>query len=177
MDSFYQGLGIFVGVIAGVVAGTLVTALINYLQLFRAKKYRIECLKFELIFNKEKINSFIEELQKYRFSVSGDALKTYFGYFQLSSMVYSTANSMYLDGSLYKLIDAPNELVELQKAFRSYTADSEVDFNKNIREYKEICETDEWAKKKPDIVSDLAFWEARFKEDIVILDKLLKKIS
>lgn len=177
MNHFYQGFGIVVGVIAGVVAGTLVTVVIGWIGKWKNQKQRNKNLKFEFKFDIAKIQSFKAQLNNYRDAVNGDALTTYFGYFDLSKLIYGTAQSMYADGSLYKFFDEPNDLVKLQKAFNKYSAEWELAFNNKIKENREICGTEEWVKVKPDIATNIRFFDVGFQEDIDILKEFLTKLK
>ncbi len=177
MGYFIQGFGIVVGVTAGVIAGTLVTVMIKYIEKRIAGTQRKKNLKFEFQFDIKKIKSFKAKLNNYLNAVTGDALKTYHGYIALSKLIYPTAQSMFNDGSLYKLFDKTEDLVKLQKALSNYTIDSEVDFNEKIKENTELCGTDKWKEAKPKIVTNIRFWDDSFKEDIDTLEAFLEKLE
>jgi len=177
MEHFTQGFGIVVGVIAGVIAGTLVTVLIKYIEICRTEKQREKNLKFELQFDIKKIESFKAELSDYRNAVAGDALKTYYGYFAFTKLIYATLQSMYSDGSLYKLFDKTDDLAKLQKALSNYYGDSEVNFNKKIKENTRMCGTEKWQEVKPEIIAYIRFWDKSFQEDIDTLKDFLDKLQ
>src|SRR5688572_5714411 len=101
MNYILQGFGVFLGVLAG----TLITLLTQWIIQKRNEAQQLRNLKFEFELNVRKIDSWLEEITRYRNAVNGDTLNTYFGYFDLSRFVYPTANAMFLSGLLYKLVD------------------------------------------------------------------------
>ena len=80
MEYFLQGFGVFLGVICG----TAVTLVVVYINKRKNLNQQIKNLKFELDYNIKKLDSWIEEVEKYRNAVNGDALGSYYGEFDLS---------------------------------------------------------------------------------------------
>lgn len=175
MEDFIQGFGIVVGVIAGVIAGTLVTVAIKYIERWMTGEQRKKNLTFDFQFDIKMIESFKAELNDYLNAVTGDALKTYNAYFSFTKIIYPTAQSMFNDGSLYKLFDETEDLAKLQQTLNHYLL--EEDFNKKIKENTDICGTEKWKEAKPDIVATIRYWDKTFKEDIKILKAFLEKLQ
>lgn len=84
MDYILQGFGVFLGVLAG----TAVTLLTQWVIQKRNEAQLLRNLKFEFELDIKKIDSWLEEITRYRNAVNGDALHTYFGYFDLSRFAY-----------------------------------------------------------------------------------------
>jgi len=172
-ENFFNGLGIVTGVTAGVIAGTLVNISINYLALKKIYKQRLRNFKFELDFNIKRIDDVLVELSKCRNAVNGDALDKYFGYFQLSRVIYQTANTMYADGSLYKCL-SHDEIADLQRFCARFSPDFEKYVNDQFQQHQKNISDGTYEKSKA--VGDLDFWEKTFNEDKTALKNILKKL-
>ena len=104
LQLFILGLGQFTGVFLGVIAGTIVTILVQKWVALRAEKQQLANFKFELELNMKKIKAWLDELNKYRNAVNGDALLTYFGYFNLSSFIGVIVSRLHASGTIYKYL-------------------------------------------------------------------------
>ncbi|MBU4449891.1 MAG: hypothetical protein KKE35_01205, partial [Actinobacteria bacterium] len=89
---------VFSGVLAGIVAGVAINIIINRVTIKNINKDWRNNLKFEINYNIKKLESFIEEVVKYRNKVNGDSLDSYFGYFPLSKVLISTSNQIFNNG-------------------------------------------------------------------------------
>lgn len=173
MSYFLQGFGVFLGVVAGV-AITLITQWINE----RCKESnKVKNLKFEFELNIKKINKWLEELTKYRNAVNGDALYNYFGYFDLSRFVSVTANDMFRSGLLYKYLDH-DTIGKLQVIYSEFSLGWENILNQQITHNKtKAANLNDWTRFKGDVVTNVNFWENKFKEHKKTLEDILKKLA
>ena len=160
-----EGVGVFLGVLAG----TAVTILVQKFFDHESKKQKERNLKFEFEFNIKKIDHFLEEITKYRNAVNGDNLTEYFGYFDLSRVISVTANSMFLDGSLYNLLDH-EDIGKLQVFFSEFSLNGENYMNNQLIQHR-----NNFDKKKA--VNDVNFWEEKFKSSKKTIEEVLKKIK
>ena len=173
VEHFFTGLGIVTGVTAGVIAGTLVNIFITYLALKKTYNQRIKNLKFEFDFNIKKIDEVLVELGKCRNAINGDALGTYFGYFNLSRAIHPTANMMFNDGSLYKCLNH-DEIASLQGFVARFGPNNEKYMNDQFQQHRQNLQNSTYEKSKA--VGNLDFWESTFKEDKIALEKVLEKL-
>ena len=119
----------------------------------------------------------MEEITTYRNAVNGDALKNYFGYFDLSRFVSVTANDMFLAGLLYKYLDH-DAIGKLQVIYSEFSPAWEEMLNKQVIQNKmKANDLSEWPRMKSDVVSDVNFWEKKFKEHKLTLEETLKKFA
>lgn len=173
MNYFLQGFGVFLGVIAGV-AVTLITQWINEK---RKESQKVKNLEFEVGLNIKKIDKWLEEITTYRNSVNGDALNNYFGYFDLSRFVSVTANDMFLAGLLYKYLDH-DAIGKLQVIYSEFSPAWEEMLNKQVIQNKmKANDLSAWPRMKSEVVSNVNFWEKKFKEHKLTLEETLKKFA
>lgn len=173
MDYLLQGFGVFLGVVAGV-AITLITQWINEKS---KESQKVKNLKFELELNIKKINEWLEEITKYRNAVNGDALTNYFGYFDLSRFVYPTANDMFLSGLLYKYLDY-DAIGKLQVIASEFSSGWETMLNQQVMQNKaKAADLSAWPHLKGEVVSNINFWEKKFKDHRHTLEDILKKFE
>lgn len=173
MNYFLQGFGVFLGVIAGV-AITLITQWINEK---RKESQKVKNLKFEVELNIKKINKWLEEITTYRNAVNGDALNNYFGYFDLSRFVSVTANDMFWSGLLYKYLDH-DTIGKLQVIYSEFSPAWEDILNKQVNQNKmKAKDLSAWPLVKSEVVSDVNFWEKKFKEHKATLEETLRKFA
>jgi hypothetical protein len=127
-------------------------------------------LVFELELNCRKLEDWLEELGKYRNSVNGDSLHTYFGYFKLSSTIGVTASQLHTAGVLYKYL-SHKHIGQMQEVFNELSLSGENYLNNQIQQIKqalaamqEAGQANLWHQKlKPQVVRDIDFWEQKFK--------------
>lgn len=173
MNYFLHGFGVFLGVVAGV-AITLITQWINEKS---KESQKVKNLKFEIELNIKKINKWLEEITAYRNAVNGDALKNYFGYFDLSRFVSVTANDMFGSGLLYKYLDH-DTIGKLQVVYSEFSPAWEDILNKQVAQNKtKSTDLSIWPQVKGEVVFDVNFWEKKFKEHKVTLEETLKKFE
>lgn len=165
MNYFLQGFGVFLGVLAGVA----VTLLTQWFIQRRNETKKLKNLKFEFEYNIKKINNWLEEVTRYRNAVNGETIRAYFGYFDLSRIVYATTNEMFLSGLLYKYLDH-DDIGKLIAMFQLYTLYGENYLNNQIAQNKENF-------RKDKAVQDVDFWEKEFKDHKKTLEEILKKLS
>ncbi|MFZ1752325.1 MAG: hypothetical protein WBO46_10435 [Caldilineaceae bacterium] len=168
------GLGIFLGVLAG----TTVNLLVQWLQEKRAEKQKVRNLLFELNLNIKKLNDWSNELGKYRNSVNGESLATYYGYFDLSRIITITVDTMFRTGLLYKYLSY-EDIGKLQSFFSLYLNSFEPRINSQIKEYKDtVGQSDQWPLGlKAKIVQEIDVWEMRFESDKSALEDICSKLK
>ena len=105
--------------------------------LYFAKRGQTQNLKFELGLNVSKIDTWLEELEKYRHAVNGDALHNWPGYFDIGKAVSVTANAMFASGLLYKVLDK-DDIAALQKLFAELSPAGEQYMNNQLGEYRRL---------------------------------------
>jgi hypothetical protein len=164
MDFVLQGFGVFLGVLAG----TAVTLLTQWILQKRSEAQTLKNLQFETELNIKKIDSWLEEITRYRNAVNGDALATYYGYFDLSRFIYPTANAMFLSGLLYKYLDHDG-IGKLQVITAEFSSFGENYLNNQITQNKA-----NFIKTKA--VQEVDFWEKRFKDHRKSLEEILGKL-
>lgn len=174
MNYFLQGFGVFLGVVAGVVI-TLITQRINE-KLKESQK--MKNLKFEFQLNIKKIDKWLEEIGTYRNAVNGDALNNYFGYFDLSRFVSVTTNDMFSSGLLYKYLDH-DDIGKLQVIYSEFSQPWENILNNQVMQNKTKATEDlaAWPRLKAGVVTNVNFWEDKFKEHKKTLQDILKKLA
>ena len=166
MEYFLHGFGVFLGVLAG----TAVTLLVAYINKRNNLKQQNKNLKFEFDYNIKKLDSWIEEIEKYRNAVNGDVLHLYFSNFDLGRTVTVTSNYLLQSGLLYNIFNH-DDLGKILVIFSELTASTEQYINKEIdgnRRIFEECinnpETNQWTKYKAKVVGDVDFWDKKFKD-------------
>ena len=173
MNYFLQGFGVFLGVLAG----AAITLLTQWINEKRTESQKLKNLRFEFEFNIKKIETWLEEVVKYRNAVNGDALDTYFGYFDLSRFITITANDMFFSGLLYKLLDH-DAIGKLQVIYSEFSLPWENMLNAQITQNKNTAkDVDNWPKFKSKVVVDVNFWENKFKEHKKTLENILTKFK
>lgn len=173
MNYFLQGFGVFLGVVAGVI----VMHISQWLNERLKEKQKVKNLKFEFMLNIKKIDSWLEEIGKYRNAVNGDTLQTYFGYFDLSRFVSVTANDMFLSGLLYKYLEH-DDIARLQPIYAEFSLPWENMLNQQITTFRELAvDYSSWLITKPQVVSHVNFWEGKLREHQRTLEEVLKKLE
>jgi hypothetical protein len=180
MNYILQGFGVFLGVIAG----TAVTVLTSIVLARRQETQQMRNLRFELDANIRKIDTWIEELGRWRNAVNGDSLHTYFGYFDLNRLLSVTANAMYQSGLLYSKL-SHDHIGKLQIIFSEFSLHGEQYINNQItqgRQALEKCRTDgelkAWSSRlKPEAVGTVNFWEKKFQEHRRALDEIARLLQ
>jgi hypothetical protein len=173
MNYFLQGFGVFLGVIAGVV----ITLITQFLTDKVKESQKVKNLRFEIELNIKKINKWLEEITSYRNAVNGDALNNYFGYFDLGRFVSITANDMFLTGLLYEYLDH-DSIGKLQIIYSEFSPAWEDILYKQIMHNKmKATDISNWPRLKSEVVSDVDYWEKKFKEHRATLQETLKKFK
>jgi hypothetical protein len=154
---------VFFSVLAGIVAGVFINLGVRFVDNKLAEKKDIKNLVFEIAFNIRRIDSLIEELQKYRDALNADNLKNYFGYFSLSKVIVSTLNQMVFKGSIYKHL-GHEEISWLQNFVVEFSPGTESFINSQVGNNKEKFHTilgiNPDVKAKVD--SEIKWWKEKF---------------
>ena len=175
-----HGFSVFLGVLAG----TVVTILAQWFFASRAETQQTKNLKFELELNKAKIDTWLEELEKYRHAVNGDALHNWSGYFDLGKVVSVTATAMFASGLLYEALDK-DDIAALQELFHELSPAGEQYINNRLGEYRRTFTTcrakslmNDWVQiHKPDAVSQADFWEKKFCDHRKKVQEIIGKLQ
>jgi len=153
---------VFFSVLAGIVAGVFINLGLRFVENKLAEKKDIKNLIFEIGFNIKRIDSLVEELQKYRDALNANNLKNYFGYFPLSKVIVSTLNQMVFKGSIYKHL-GHEEISWLQNFFVDFSPGTEGFINSQVGHNKEkfhtILGTNPDVKAKVD--SEINWWKEK----------------
>ncbi|MBI4483150.1 MAG: hypothetical protein HY652_09690 [Acidobacteria bacterium] len=155
MNYFLQALGAFFGVLAG----TAVTILVGLYFQRRNETQQTRNLKFELELDIKKIETWLEEIQRYRNAVNGDSLHTYFGYFDLSRIVSVTANAMFQSGLLHKKL-SHDQIGKLQVIFSEFSVFGEQYFSNQLSQTRKTLEQCRAA-------GQMDLWHSEFKPQAV----------
>ncbi|RLE31360.1 MAG: hypothetical protein DRJ61_11435 [Acidobacteria bacterium] len=166
MSYFLQGFGVFLGV----VAGTAVTLFAAWIIRVKEASHRKRNLIFEIGMNIRKLEQWLERLNELRNAVNGDALDSFYEYFDFSKILAATAISMYKSGELYKHL-SHEEIDELHSFSSYFSSPGEQFIHNQISQHKRFFEESRlkdnlasWFKTgKPQAVSDIKFWEQKFK--------------
>jgi len=164
MNYFLHGFGVFLGVLAG----TAVTLLTQWIAKIRSEKQRVKNLRFEFELNIKKIERWLQEITHYRNAVNGDALNMYAGYFDLARFVTVTADKMFQAGLLYKYLNY-QEIGDLQIIVSEFSLHGDQYLNNQIAQNKAYFD-------KQKAVSDVNFWEKKFKDHKKTMEDLLNKL-
>jgi hypothetical protein len=181
---FVQGLGQFTGVFLGVIAGTLVTVLTHGHQVNSDEKNQLGNLKFELELNEKKLNAWLDELTTYRNHVNGDSLLTYSGYFNFSTFIGVTAFKLHGSGTIYKYF-SHEHIGKLQEVYNGLSIDTENFINNQITQRKQKLahldnnqSNEQWQSSfKPEIVSEINFWEKKLKSHLLTVREVISIIN
>ena len=177
MDYLVQAFGVFLGVIAG--ASVIVLAALVLER--RKETQQVRNLRFELELNAGKVDEWLEEINRYRNAVNGDALDTYSGYFDLSRMISVTANSMLQTGVLYKKL-THDQIRQLQMFFSEMFVEQYMNNQlTQSRQAFEQCRSENrmetWTTSlKPEAVSHVDFWERKFQDHRKALGQIIKSL-
>ena len=88
-------------------------------------------------YNIKKLESFLEEVVKYRNKINGDSLDSYFGYFTLSKVLISTSNQIFNNGLVYKFLK-DDDIKQLQDFLSEFNFYGENYINNQINYNKEL---------------------------------------
>ncbi len=168
MDDFLQGLGIVVGVFVGVVGGTAVVLLTAWVNQRRGENQLVRNLRFEFDLNIKKIDVWLEELTSYRNAVNANNLALYAGYFDLSRIVYVTANNMFVSGALYKYLDH-GDIGDLQVITSELSLHGENYMNNQITQNRANF-------NQAVAAADVDFWERKLKGHRQTFERLHRKL-
>ena len=164
MNYFLQGFGVFLGVIAG----TAVTILTQRFLLWRQEKQKIRNLKFEIQFNINQIDRWIEYLRGYRNAVNGDTLASWAEYFDFSHVIKSTIEDMIQTGLIYKKL-AHGTVSHLLLFISSFNLGSESIINQQIFNQRKTF-------NKQLAVMEITIFEKKLQENKKNLETILKSL-
>ena len=164
---------IFFSVLAGILAGVGINIGIDMVRACINRKRTVKNLKFEIIYNLGKLNLFLEELDKFHKKVTENAILEYYGYFPLSRIIQTTIVQMFLDRSIYKILE-DEQIGKLQDFYTSFNVNTEKVINDQIIWAKEhIADTD----IKQRSYKTINFWKYTFetrKKDLESVKESLK---
>ena len=161
-----QILGPAIGAFLGVVAGIVVMIVSSRIQARAARKQQVRNLCFELRLNIKKIDGWLTEVSRYRNAVNGDSLHRWFGYFDLSKTVSTTAMAMLNSGVLYDTLSY-EDIASLQEVYGELSPAGENYLNGRLEsmrnKFQQLADAKAlpvWlASVKPEAVRIADFWE------------------
>lgn len=178
MQYVYQGFGVFLGV----VAGALIHILLQEINTWRYRKMRTLNLRLELELDIRKIDEWLEEVVTLRNAINGDTIGTYYGYFNLSRAVFTTAGDMFNSGELYRLLSY-QEIGKLQAIVPalSYGAESFINAQIDRRRSEYTTASDSGNPKamvevKRAAVADVDNWQGGFEDHQKTLKSIIEKL-
>jgi hypothetical protein len=103
--------------------------------------------------------------------VVDERLDTYFGYFDLSRIVFVTTNAMFQSGLLYKTLSHRQieqlQVISSEFSFygEKYLSNQLTEARRGLEQYRSSGQMGVWASGlKPDAVRNVNFWEQKFEE-------------
>lgn len=148
MNYLLQGFGVFLGVLAGVAVTCLAQLIIHANQ----NRKKANNLLFEFDLNLSKIDTWLEELTKYRNAVNSETLNKYFGYFDFQKFVTVTANNMFNSGLLYDYL-SHDDISSFQEIMAYFSTPGEKYINDQI------------ANNKNEFIKERAVQDVNYHED------------
>ena len=170
MGEFLTGLGIVVGVFLGVVGGTAVNLVIGLMNQKRSENKKLANLKFELELNIKKLDTWLGYVTEWRTYVGANTPARFLRYFDLSKMVFFTANDMWASGLLYDHLDH-EDVGALQDLGGRFNQFYESTINSQAAQHK----TGQVAQG--DAIGQIDFWDNQLKGHKDTLETLLRKLS
>jgi len=132
---------VFLGVFAGIIAGIIISLVIDEIRNYKISRKMRNNLKFEIEFNKKKIDSFLADLEEYRKHIDGDSPYEYFGTFNFSGLLKTTLQQMFSDRSVYKVFDIEN-IGKLQTFMADFQSDTVARMNDSLKEFRNLQDLD-----------------------------------
>ena len=164
-----NGLGIVIGVLAGIIAGTVITVVERRVSQGRTERLWLGYLRYEINLNIQKIDGWLQELQRYRNAVNASDLADYAGYFDLSRFLMVTANNLLNAGLLYKHLSYQH-IGSLQAAAGELSIFWENYMNNQINENRAQFVQSKAAR-------EVNFWEQKFNQHKSALQDIVAKLS
>ena len=165
MSELLQGFGVFLGVLAG----TAVLLLTQSVTRRLAQNQKVKNLRFEFQLNVKKIDGWLDLLGAYRNAVNANAPDTFAAYFDLSRIVFVTANDMWATGLLYKYL-THDDIGKLQVLSADFTSFMENYLNNQIAQSR-------LAFNQAQAARDVNFWEKKFKDDRQTFIDILRRLG
>ena len=168
LPSFFEGLGIAVGVVAGIVAGTVITILVNKKANAEVKTHAVRALKFELEYNINKVDEFLNELNRYKASVIEGhvSMSQYFGFFRFSDIFNAASVQLYQNGFLAKHLTI-EQVAKLQDAIYALSVSGQQFLNSNVEKNRveATVSPENWeVVTKQRALNEIRYWEDKFQE-------------
>jgi len=164
---------VFFGVFSGIVVGVIINLAVVSIVKNNSEKQLINNLKFEIEYNIKKIDKFLEKLINYRNMTNADNLNNYFDYYNLSKVIFITANQMFNDGLIYKYLNYES-IEKLQNFSIDFSLGSENFMNNQIK-YNQSNYSSPDIKKT--VNDQITFWENKFKENKKNLEEIKNKLK
>jgi len=137
---------VFFGVFAGIIAGIAINFAIEALRNCKINRKMVKNLKFEIEFNIKKIDSFLNDLKRYREHINSDSPYEYFGMLEFSGLLKTTLQQMFLDRSVYKLFGY-EDIGRLQTFMADFQSDDVARIKDFIKEIRKLQDLDEMRKE------------------------------
>jgi len=169
MNDFLNGFGIVVGVIAGTVAGTGVMLLAQFVSTRRQETQKVAALAFEIEFNVQKVDSWLDLLVDFRNAVSTNNPAIFVGYFDLTQLLFAAANDMLASGLLYRYL-SHDHIRRFKLLSSRVTIYYENQINQDVQKQKQAFNQTEASNR-------ILFWETSFKEHREALQVILSHLQ
>lgn len=170
MSSFFVW---FLAILTGILSGTVINILVEKINKRNIEKELVKNLIFEVNYNMKKMDTFIEEIDRYKDSVTGDYTHRYFGYFDLSKILYNVAYNMLGTGLLYKYLNH-DDVEKLLNFLSEFSSNGQNFINNEIAWVKTSISQEQ--KPKEDVkqvaLQNILFWGNKFKEKKKMLHQI-----
>lgn len=171
MAYFAQGFWIFIGIVVGIIVNIITQKFL----LWRSEIQLIKNFKFELNYNIKKIEIFEKYIRRLRDLVNGDNLYNFVDYFDLTKIIFNSANQLYYSGLLYKYLDNESVGRFLDTSSR-FNQGWETLINSQVNDHKiKFITNNNYSKKEA--VNLIDFWEKFFSDHKKVLQDLLKLLE
>ncbi len=122
-------------------------------------------------------------MNRSRNAVNGDSFGSYFHYFNLSSVISATANSLFMEGKRYSIYH--QKIFKLMEFYKETLPANEQFLNNQIQQKRQLLEEsekagnhDSWSRViKPQCVRDVEYWENVFQSHLTTLNEVIATVD
>jgi len=168
VNYFMQGFWLFVGIVVGIIVNVTTQKYLSW----RSEVQLVKNFKFEIKYNIKKIEIFESYVRRLRDLINGDNIKNFFYYFDLTKVIFNSANHMYYSGLLYRYLDDENVGKFLDTSSR-FNQGWETLANNQVNDLKtKFITNNNYVKQEAIDLVD--YWENFFSSHKKVLQDLLK---
>lgn len=132
--------GALVGAAVGVVAGTVVQFLVQKLLNSGVERDQRAALKKEMLANQQLIDELQGEATRFRNAINGDAVASYFGFFNYERGIFDQGRALLSAGLLYKWFEI-DDLRKLQLVAITLSQNTSNFINQTITDRRDKAKT------------------------------------